>query len=233
MIIKKYTGKITDSIDLSTSAKEIHISLSEPIDFIPGSFMNVFIDVNGEKIRRAFSISSSSDKHDSITVTVRLNPSGAVTPLFWNKNMIGESVELMGPLGLNTVDKMKQNKIYLFGFGVGVGVVKSIADYFSKQQNIENLTIVTGSKFENEILYKDYLDKLSQDSKNISVLHVVSRPDTESNIPKGHIQDHIDKFDFNNSDVYVCGQDKACNDLVEKIKLKQINNCNFFIEGFH
>jgi ring-1,2-phenylacetyl-CoA epoxidase subunit PaaE len=233
MIIKKYTGKITNSIDLSASAKEIHISLSEPIDFIPGSFVNVFIDVNGEKVRRAFSISSFSDEHDSITVTVRLNPSGAVTPLFWNKDMTGESVELMGPLGLNTVDKMKQNKIYLFGFGVGVGVVKSIADYFSKQKNIENLTIVTGSKFENEILYKDYLDKLSQDSKNISVLHVVSRAKEKSSALKGYIQDHIDKFDFNNSDVYVCGQDKACNDLVEKIKLKQPNNCNFFIEGFH
>ncbi len=233
MPIKKYTGKIVASTDLSESAKEILINLSEPMDFIPGSFVNVFININGEKVRRAFSISSSNEDHSNLTFTIRLNPSGAITPLFWNKNMIGEEVELMGPLGLNTTDKMKQNKIYLFAFGVGVGVIKSIADHFSKQKNIDNLTIITGSRSEDEILYQDYFNELIKNSKNISVLHVVSKPNIGSNTPKGYIQDHIENLDFNNSDVYICGQEKACNDLVEKIKLKQIENCNFFIEGFH
>ncbi|HAS80927.1 MAG: Oxidoreductase FAD/NAD(P)-binding domain protein [Candidatus Nomurabacteria bacterium GW2011_GWE1_32_28] len=233
MNIKKITGKINNVVDLSKTAKEISINLSEPIDFISGSFMNVFIDINGEKVRRAYSISSSSLENKNITFTIRLSPVGLLTPLFWKKDMIGEDIEMMGPLGLNTVDKMKQDKIYLFAFGVGAGVVKSIASYFFNQKNIKSLTILTGSKSEDEILYKDYFNSLSLGSGNVFVDHIVSRTREGSTIKKGYIQDYINEFDFNNSDVYVCGKEKACNDLVEKIKLMNPSDCNYFIEGFH
>jgi len=233
MNIKKFTGKINNVVDLSKTAKEISISLSEHIDFIPGSFVNVFIDINGEKVRRAYSISSSSMENKNITLTIRLSPTGLLTPLFWNKDMIGENIEMMGPLGLNTVDKMKQDKIYLFAFGVGAGVVKSIADHFFNQKNIKSLIILTGSKSEDEILYKDYFNSLFLDSENMFVDHIVSRIREGSSIKRGYIQDYINEFDFNNSDVYVCGQEKACNDLVEKIKSTNPNDCNYFIEGFH
>ena len=233
MNIKKFTGKINNVVDLSKTAKEISISLSEHIDFIPGSFVNVFIDINGEKVRRDYSISSSSMENKNITLTIRLSPTGLLTPLFWNKDMIGENIEMMGPLGLNTVDKMKQDKIYLFAFGVGAGVVKSIADHFFNQKNIKSLIILTGSKSEDEILYKDYFNSLFLDSENMFVDHIVSRIREGSSIKRGYIQDYINEFDFNNSDVYVCGQEKACNDLVEKIKSTNPNDCNYFIEGFH
>ncbi len=230
MKIKKITGKISQITDLSKTAKEIEIDLSESIDFLAGSFINVFININGEKIRRAYSISSASPDNKSITIAVRLSPNGTMTPLFWNKNMIGEIIEIMGPLGLNTVDKMKQEKIYLFAFGIGAGVVKSIADHFSKTKE---LTIVTGSKSEDEILYREYFDNLAKKFKNVSIKYVVSGELENPKLLKGYVQNHIDMFDFNNSDIYVCGQEKACNDLVERIKLMKPSGCGFFIEGFH
>ncbi|MCX6754299.1 MAG: FAD-dependent oxidoreductase [Candidatus Nomurabacteria bacterium] len=233
MNIKKFTGKINKIIDLSETAKEIHISLSEPIDFLSGSFVNLFLGINGEKTRRAYSISSSSSLHDEITLSIRLSPTGTVTPLFWNKNMIDETVELMGPLGLNTVDKMKHNKVYLFAFGVGSGVVKSVADYFANIKKVESLVIITGSRSEDEILYKEYFNDLAKNFENISVMHVVSQLREGSTVPKGYIQDHLDGFDFNNSDVYVCGQEKACDQLVEKVKSTNPEDCIFFIEAFH
>lgn len=233
MKIKKITGEITRINNLSATAKEVFVRLSEPTDFIAGSFFNVFININGERVRRAFSISSSQADQTNVSFTIRLSPAGTMTPIFWDKNMAGETIELMGPLGLNTVDKMTQNKVYLFAFGVGTGVVKSIADYFSRQRNIQSLTIFTGSKTEDEILHKDYFDELSKQSEAISVTHVVSRPKDNSNLPKGYIQDHIESLNFSNSDVYVCGQESACNELVEKIKSIQPTDTNYFIEGFH
>ena len=233
-MIKKITGKIIEVIDLSKTAKDIHIKLSEPIDFIPGSFVNIFIDIDGLKVRRAYSVVSSSDDHMTITIAMRLSPTGTMSKLFWSKDMKGENIELMGPLGLNTVDKMNNQKIYLFAFGIGVGVVKSIAYYFSNINKVEKLTIITGSRSEDEIIYKDYFDKLSNDFKSITVIHVVSRGlNGASKILKGYIQDHIEGFDFNNADVYVCGQEKVCEDLVSKVKSMEPKDCNFFIEGFH
>lgn len=233
MSIKKFTGVISQIKDLSKTAKEVSVTLSEPIEFLPGSFVNIFADINNEKLRRAYSISSPSSIHDSITLSIRLSPTGTMTPLFWSKDMTGEKLDLMGPLGLNTVDKMTHDKVYLFAFGVGVGVVKSIADYFANIHKVKHLTIYTGSRTEDEILYKEYFDNLSKNADNISVKYVVSNPAPESTFAKGYIQDFIGDLDFNNSDVYVCGQEKACNDLVSKVKSLEPSDCSFFIEGFH
>lgn len=233
MKIKKFTGKITKIIDLSPTAKEVIIQTFVPVDFIPGSFLNVFMTIDGEKVRRAFSISSSHLEQNQISFTIRLSPKGKMSPLFWHKDLTGEELELMGPLGLNTTDKMLKKKIYLFAFGVGVGVVKSIADYFNTQPDIQKMVIITGSKFEEEVLYKKYFTELQNKSSKIIVKHVVSRPKPESKFLMGYIQDHISEFDFDNSDIYVCGQEQACLDLVEKIKSKNPQRCEFFIEGFH
>jgi len=232
-MIKKLTGKITSITDISNTAKEIGIALPEPLNFIPGSFVNVFINISGEKIRRAYSISSSSNNQQDITITVRLSPAGTVTPLFWKENMVGQTIEIMGPLGLNTADKMISNKKFLFAFGVGAGVVKSLADYFSTVNKVDSLTITTGSRREDEILYKEYFDNLAHTSQNTTIIHVVSEVQEGSQNLKGYIQDHIDAFDFNNSDIYVCGQERACNELVAKVSSMNPTGCNFFIEAFH
>jgi phenol hydroxylase P5 protein len=147
--------------------------------------------------------------------------------------MIGKKVEIMGPFGLNTVDKMTHNKVYLFAFGVGVSVIKSVADYFSNIKKIDNLVVMTGSRNEDEILYKDYFNDLASKSDKIKVVYVVSKKNEGSTLQEGYIQDFINNFDFNNSDVYVCGQEKACDELVSKVKASNPNDCNFFVESFH
>lgn len=233
MNIKKIKGEIIKVIDLSKTVKEITIKLSEPIIFQSGSFVNLFIDINGEIMRRAYSISSSSLNNDTITLTIRLSLTGVVTQFLWNNDLIGKQVDLMGPMGLNTVDKMQQDKVYLFAFGVGVGVVKSIADYFVNIKKIKNLTIYTGSRQEDEIIYKEYFDKLSEDFDNVFVKYIISNPKEGSLFLKGYIQDHIDNLDFNDSDIYVCGQERACNDLINKVKQMNCSNYNLYIEGFH
>ncbi len=233
MNIKKVTGQITKVVDLSKTTKEVYVKLSEPVEFLPGGFFNVFLDINGEVVRKAFSISSSVNDNELITFTIRLSPQGTLTPYLWSHDILGTRIELMGPLGLNTVDKMHHEKIYLFAFGVGVGVVKSIADYFSNIKKVKSLTVITGSRSEEEILYKEYFASLAENSENISILNVVSNREEGSTVPKGYIQDYIDNFDFNESDVYVCGQEKACSDLVAKVSFMNPKDCSFFIESFH
>ena len=233
MSIKKTFGIITNIKDLTKTSKEVGITLGEPIGFVAGSFVNLFLDIDGEKVRRAYSISSSDKEQNIITVAIRLSPAGKLTPIFWNKNLVGEKVELMGPLGINTADKMNHKKIYLFAYGVGAGVVKSLADYFCAEDGITDLIIMTGSRFEDEIIYKAYFDRLAEVYPKVRISHIVSKPQENSSYKKGYIQDYIDNLDFNNSDVYACGQESACASLVEKIKNSNPKDCAFFVEAFH
>lgn len=233
MMIKKIKSQITSITDLTPTAKEVTLSLNEPLNFISGNFVNIFMDISGEKIRRAYSISSSDKDQQKIQLSIRLNPKGKVSPLFWDKNLIGSSVELMGPLGLNTADKMKSNKIFLFGFGIGAGVIKSLVEHFINEPKIEQITVITGSRSITDIVHKDFFDSITQKDKRIEVSYVISQPEKQTPYKTGYLQDHISKYNFDMSDIYVCGQESACNTLVEKIKDTNPINCNYFIEGFH
>lgn len=231
MNIKKLTGTITRTHDLSPTAREVTITLSESLEFIAGSFINIFMNINGSTVRRAYSISSSEHDQKEINISVRRSINGTMSPRFWNTDIVGTKVDIMGPLGLNTADKMHHSRIFLFAFGVGAGVVKSLADRFAHSSSVQELTIFTGSRNSQDIIHQTYFDELSQ--KHVHVTHVISNKDEASSYPKGYIQDHISGLNFNHADVYVCGQEKACEELVAKIKTSHPDDCSFFVEGFH
>lgn len=231
MSIQRYTTTITKITDLTPTAKEIHIELPSSMDFRAGSFVNVFMDINGTTVRRAYSISSDPNDTHAITFAVRLSPQGTMTPLFWDKDMTDTSIEIMGPLGLNTADKMTHDKVYLCGFGIGAGVVKSLAQELSRQN--KEITVLIGSRTEEDIVYKDFFEDLAKTNQKVRVINVISKPDDRSSYKKGYIQNHLEGFDFSSADTYICGQESACEDLKTAILKHNPTDCRFFIEGFH
>ena len=233
MNIKKTKGIVKGTEDLTPTARVIKIKLAESVDFVAGSFVNVFININSEKVRRAYSISSSDREQDMIEISVRLNTEGKMTPEFWKNDIVGSEIEIMGPLGLNTANKMNAPKKYLFGFGIGAGVIKSLSDNFLNDPETKDIHLIFGHRNESEILYKEYFDDIR--SNNVSISYVVSNPDKElsKGLLEGYIQNHISEYDFNNSDIYICGQEKACDQLKELIEKTKPLGSNYFIEGFH
>jgi NAD(P)H-flavin reductase len=231
--IKKVRGTITKVRDLSPTAREITILPSEAFPFIAGSFVNVFFQHETGKIRRAFSISSDDTETGVFTLSIRLSPKGMLTPLFWNDSIVGTELELMGPLGLNTADALHSETIFLFGFGIGAGVIKSIAQHVVRRPTLSALTIITGSRSDDDMVHKDFFDTLAENDPRVRVSYVVSSPLANSLHLTGYIQNHLAEYDFTNADVYVCGQEVACAALVETVTAHQPENCHFFIEAFH
>ncbi len=230
--IKQITGTITKVDDLSPTAREYTITPHEPLSFIAGAFINLFVEHNGKTIRRAFSISSSDQYHDTFTLSIRLNPQGELTPLLWDMDLTDTTVKIMGPLGLNTADKMQSKRVFLFGFGVGAGVVKSLTDHVASRYDIESLTVMTGNRSVEEILHKDYFDQIVEENKKVTVNYVVSDKN-QTKYRSGYIQDHVAGYDFSNADIYMCGQGIACTTLETTIRASDPVNCNFFVEDFH
>ncbi len=230
--IKKIDAVISKITDLTKTAKELKLTLSEPLPFIAGEFINIFLEHNGQEFRRAFSISSDDENNKEINLSIRLTLNGAVTPLFWQEDFTGCKVKVMGPLGLNTADKMFSNKIYLFGFGIGAGVVKALATHHLRNDNLQSLTIITGNRSETEIVHQDYFDGLKNDGR-VTVQYAISDSVPNSLNLKGYIQDHLFGYDFNNADVYICGQVVACEALKAQVNEYQPVNCAFFVEAFH
>jgi NAD(P)H-flavin reductase len=230
MPIKQFKATITNTTDLTQSSKEIGLTLDENLEFLPGAFVNIFLELEGVKERRAYSISSSDTNSSKITLSVRKSIDGKISPMFWDPSIIGKELEIMGPLGMNTVDKITNKKVFLFSFGVGVSVVKSIAKYLLDNDLTDSLIIYMGHRNEEEIIYKEFFDSIVNKAE---IKYILSKPIDDEFPHKGYIQDFIGNLDFSNSSVYICGQDKACQELKEKIMSSNPDNVQFLIEGFH
>lgn len=225
-------AKIIGLKDLSPTAMEVCIDPEAKLDFVPGMFVNIFIEHCGKTIRRAYSISSDPRQKETFTISARLLPNGEMSPLFWSGNLLEREIKIMGPMGFNTTEKIKKNKIYLFAFGIGAGVIKSISHELVRRPDLEELHIITGNRNEKEILYKDFFDNLSDDDNKVDVLHILSMPENPLYSPKGHIPDFLGDLDLNNSSIYACGSTKACESLKEKIQASNHKNYDLILEAF-
>lgn len=232
MKIIKTKGKIIGITELSESAREIHIKMRDELDIVAGCFINIFLEIDGKKLRRAYSISSDPKEKINITLSIRKNNSGTVSPIFWKNDIIGTEFEIMGPLGLNTADKISHTKLFLVGFGIGVSVIKSILHNALVNNKVEEIHILTGSSNEKEVLYKELFTR-DFHKKIKSVKHVISNPFNEKYHYFGFIQNHISQYNFSDSDIYICGMEQACEDLTKNIQSRGFKNMTFFIEGFH
>lgn len=225
-------AKIVGVKDLSPTAREIQIVPEIPIDFIPGMFVNIFMEYNGEILRRAYSISSDSNQKESFTVSVRLLSNGGMSPVFWDKDIVGGEIKVMGPMGFNTIEKITKKKVFLFAFGIGAGVIKSIADELVRRDEVEEINIMTGNRDEEELLYRDFFDDLAVKNKKVKIRHILSKPKNNAFEFTGHIQDFVEDLDFSNSSAYVCGSTKACESLKGKIESMHPKNFDIVVEAF-
>ncbi|MCR4285837.1 MAG: FAD-binding oxidoreductase [Candidatus Kaiserbacteria bacterium] len=233
MSIQIQEGIISHVTDLTKTAKEVIITLADALVCPPGSFVNFFIELSGAPVRRAYSVVNANAEQKTVTFSVRHTLNGVVTPEFWKDDIIGRTVRVMGPLGLNTADKLSHATVHLFAYGIGAGVIKAIAEYSLQNPTVTTMTITTGSRNEEDIVYKSYFDEIAKDNPHVTVKYVISDPLDQSYPFKGYVQDHLEGLSFDDSDIYMCGQEKACNALLEKIKATNPQNTSFFVEAFH
>lgn len=232
MILKRLPARIDSITELSPTAREVHLTLPEPLGFLPGSFVNVFLGEGSERIRRAYSISSSDAVQNAITLSIRKGAPGGMSERFWEPNIRNTPLQIMGPLGLNTADRITNPRVFLFGFGIGVSVVKGLVEELLGRHDTTEVTVMTGSRTEEEVLYKEFFESLERSDSRLRTRFVVSRPNDQTYLWKGHIHDHIDDLDFSHATVYLCGKKSACESLQERIAAKTKTPVEFLVEAF-
>lgn len=232
MTIKRMAAVISAVTDISPTAREVTLRLPEPLGFVPGAFVNVFMDSDGTRLRRAYSISSDEDNQNTITLSIRKGSVGGMSERFWDKNIERVPLQLMGPLGLNTADKITGTNVFLFGFGIGVSVVKGLLPHLLRRKDITQITVMTGSRSDQEALYRDFIEDASMHDPRLRVKMVLSQPSDGAYPFKGHLQDHLDGLDFTDASVYICGSKAATESLKDAIQKRDFRVREFLLEAF-
>lgn len=105
----------------------------EPIDYLPGQFMTFLLDVDGETVRRNYTISSSPSRPHHVSVTVKRVPGGLVSNWLHDTLAVGDTIRSLGPNGrfhLAAAGSAKQLLMLSAGSGVTpmMAMLRFIAD---------------------------------------------------------------------------------------------------------
>jgi ring-1,2-phenylacetyl-CoA epoxidase subunit PaaE len=153
--------------------------LSEMIKYHAGQFLTVLLTINGEKVRRSYSMSSSPHTDTAPAVTVKRVPNGLVSNWLIDNVKEGDFLEVLEPMGHFMVqpDTRNARTVVLIGAGSGITPLMAIAKSILKIENESRVVLLYGNRDEENIIFKAQLDALEQHyGERLIVKHSLSQP---------------------------------------------------------
>ena len=227
--------------DTVSIAFDVPNELRNDFSFTPGQYLTLKAEINGEEVRRSYSLCSSPHEGEW-RVAVKQVPEGKFSTFANNELKAGMDMDVMTPTGNFKLDTSKDNnKSYvLFAAGSGITPILSIAKSALYDEPNSDVTLVYGNKGVNSIIFKEEIEGLKNEYMDrLRVLHVLSRESVGNDLQKGRIDkaktgEIYDSFLNNTSidGVYVCGPEEMILGVKEGMIDKGVNEDMIHFELF-
>lgn len=217
----EYNAKVIDVIDRIPGVKSFRFERRDGLDFKPGQWFFVYLDIEGAETKKPFSFSSSPTEGDYIEFTKRLTGSDFSNRL--NSLKKGEIVKLGMPKG-NLTFQGEYGKIALLSGGIGITPFRSIIKYASDKSLSSDMILLYGSQDPDNIIFKEDLDMMERSNSLLKVVHTVTCPDAPERGWKGccgYIDSRMIKKeipDYEERIFYVCGPTSMVKCLTDILK---------------
>ena len=146
------------------------------IEFLPGMFFTLVLNIAGREHRRAYSISSAATLRTSATITIKRVPDGLVSQHLVDTVAVGASLNVLGPAGAFTLRPQagRQRELLLIGGGSGITPLMAILRSVLAIEADSRITLFYANRRRDEIIFADELDALVRQYRpRLRLLHVL------------------------------------------------------------
>jgi len=171
----RVSDKISETPDSRSFLFDIPSDLASDYKFIPGQYLTVKVEVNGEELRRAYSI-FTSPQESKFGFTVKSVKDGRVSNHLINNVQIGESLSIMTPDGKFIVETDASHKRdhYFFAGGSGITPIRSMILNILEDEPLSTCYLLYANRNEESIIFRTLFDELaSKYSNQFIVTHIL------------------------------------------------------------
>lgn len=205
-------GIIENIRNLTHDIQAIDIKLEREINFIAGQYAQLTVPsvVSLADSPRNYSFAHcQSENNSKITFYIRHVPGGLFTDWLFDKNRVGQAVNVQGPYGDFHYRKSKRPLIFIAG-GSGFAPIKAILEQMQKSGAFRPVTLLFGAREKQDLYCLDEIKELASSWKEAFSFHPILselKPKSNSSELRGFITDHIDDLvkNLTESDTYLCG----------------------------
>ena len=190
--------------------------LQERFAFEPGQFLTLRSTIDGQDVRRNYSICSTRSRygsHGELEVGIRPMEGGLFSNWAATQLKAGDTLAVMPPDGRFTIRKPRALHRVGFAAGSGITPILSIIASTLEESDSAKFTLVYGNRRMSSVMFNEALQDLKDKYKNrLTLIHVLSRqaqevPLLEGRIDAAKVQQLIDTLLPAKSmdEVFVCG----------------------------
>ena len=186
--IKKVSQEAAGSVAITF---DIPSESLEKFHFEPGQFLTLRADVNGQDVRRNYSISSPRSqflKHSELEIGIRPVEGGVFSNWAATQLKAGDTLKVMPPEGRFTIKKPRA--IHRVGFAAGSGItpILSIAATTLEEQTESKFTLIYGNRRMSSVMFNEALQDLKDRFPGrFTMIHILSQQAQEVDLLQGRI----------------------------------------------
>lgn len=238
LTIKEVIRETPDAVSLVFDVPE---HLKEPFQFTPGQYLTLRTEIDGQDVRRSYSICSAP--HEGLLkVGVKKVPNGLFSTLANDVLKAGDTLEVMHPIGkfVLHVQPEKAKTYVCFAAGSGITPILSMMKSVLHNEPNSQFVLFYGNRQTGSIIYRDEIDGLKNlHPTRLSVFHVMSGEDLGSELFSGRIdKNRVERFAnllFDPNDVedyFLCGPEPMIHAVREVLEEKGVPNERVHFELF-
>jgi CDP-4-dehydro-6-deoxyglucose reductase len=206
---QKYKAEVIEKTQVAKTVYKARYALLEPttLQFVAGQTVMLTV---AENVYRAMSIASPPQENTIITSFQNIAPGGPGSQ--WMIALkVGDTIEMMAPLGRFTVDHESTRKKIFIATGTGIAPFRSmLLDTTDNRIPNENLSLYWGLRNQEDIFNHEEFERIDVGRDTLKYYLTLSRPEVGWNGPIGHVTDLVlnTETDLPACDFYLCGNKK-------------------------
>jgi ring-1,2-phenylacetyl-CoA epoxidase subunit PaaE len=205
-VIKETPSCVSISFDIPENLKEIFA-------FKEGQNITIKKNINGEEIRRSYSICNAPFEKE-LKVAIKKVDAGLFSTYANEELKAGDELEIMPPLG-NFSSKKNNGNYIAIAAGSGITPIISVIKHTLKTQANSSFTLIYGNQSRGSIIFFEEIESL----KNIymerfNTVHILSRERTDATLNYGRIDSEKllllkKQLQFKNfTEAFICGPEE-------------------------
>jgi len=235
--IKHILRQTDKCVTISFSVPE---QLKQNFSFIAGQYITLKTVINGEEVRRNYSL-CSSPKSGELTVAVKEVEHGTFSKYANNTLKEGDAIDVAEPQGRFTFtpDSSKTRTVAAFAAGSGITPVLSIAKTVLEEESNSTFILVYGNKTSKDTIFFNELLKLHHNYKDRFYIKFVFSQAQESDALFGRIEKSTvnlivkNKYKHTTIDAfYLCGPEAMIHTVKDVLTQNNISKDRVFFELF-
>ncbi len=240
LLVKDVKRETPDCVSI---ALDVPPALASEFSYKQGQYITFKLELNGEEIRRSYSLCSSPVADKEIRLAVKMVENGKGSTFLNRQLKIGDTVSVMSPTGnfYSELNSSNKKHYHLFAGGSGITPMFSIVKSVLAMEPQSKITLYYGNKDEQATIFYQALNELAKAHSDRLKIHYIFQASTAALAPINQgimnveknislIESFVDLSAQN--EFFICGPGPMMDAVKTALEQKAVPSAQIHIEYF-